>query len=312
MTVSPVLARELAAARPRLNALVTAARRARTGFDLDALADAVRVRIDPLAVAVEAAAPDRVATVVDAAFALTVDLVGRGLAGARRTLIDRVWAELAPALVTAVAQRPEAVLAMLTNAALTIDAMPGAHADAWIAHMATLGPLVDADTLRQAGQVVAWRSGMAHYRAQALAAADQLPEPVALAAVGANGPWPEIRAALAADRWWTPDGVDARPIRFGGFVGFGGPFEQPPRIKAGAEGFIVRSGAHVRLLIADAWGATLHPASEVEYEAADPATPASGVATTLAAEGLVAARTSDSVALASPYSHFVEVQPWRR
>jgi hypothetical protein len=153
---------------------------------------------------------------------------------------------------------------------------------------------------------------MAHYRAQALAAADQLPEPLALAAVGATGPWPEIRAALAADRWWTPDGVDARPIRFGGFVGFGGPFEQPPRVKAGAEGFIVRSGAHVRLLIADAWGATLHPASEVEYEAADPATPASGVATTLAAEGLVAARTSDSVALASPYSHFVEVQPWRR
>ncbi|WP_420140069.1 hypothetical protein [Sphingomonas sp.] len=311
MTLSPVLARELAAARPRFNAQVSEARRARTGFDLDALTDAVRERIDPLAVAVEAAAPDRAAAVVDAAFALTLDLVGRGLAGTRRALIDRVWAQLAPALATTVAQRPEPVLAMLTNAALTIDATAGARAEAWITHMAELGPLIDADTLPRVGQVVAWRSGMAHYRAQALAAADALPEPLALAAIGAVGSWREARAALAADRWWTPDGRPAAPIRVGGFVGFGGPFERPPRLKAGADGFIVRSGAQIFLLIADAWGATLHPASDAEYDAAEPATAAPGVATNLATDRLVAARTRDSVALASPYSHFVEVQPWR-
>ena len=209
MTLSPVLARELAAARPRFNAQIAAARRAHATFDIEALSDAVRVRIDPLAVAVDKVAPDRVALVVDAAFALTVTLVDHALAGERRALVDRAWIEVAVPLAAVVAERPEPVLAMLTNAVLTLAAAPGARPDEWIARIAALGALVNADTLSAAGQVVAWRSGMAHYRAGALAAADTLPEPLALAAIGASGAWPDVRAALVADRWWTPAGTGA-------------------------------------------------------------------------------------------------------
>ena len=309
--LSPVLVRELAAGRPRFNAQVAAARRARTGFDNEALIDAVRTRIDPLVVAVEAVAPGRVAPVVEAAFALTVTLVEQALAGERRVLVDRAWTEVAVPLAAAVAERPEPVLAMLTNAVLRLATTAVARPGEWIARMAALGPLLTADTLAAAGQVVAWRSGMAHYRAGALAVADTLPGTLALAAIGATGSWPAIRAALAADRWWTPDADAHRGIRFGGFTGFGGPFETPPQVRAGAQGFIVRAGRRVGLLTVDAWGATLHPADEDEFDDATPASAAPLRVAGLPEAGLQAAATGDSIAFASPYSHFILVRRWR-
>lgn len=310
MTLSAVLVRELAAARPRFNALVAAARRARSGFDTAALADAVATRIDPLTVAVEAVAPDRTASVVEAGFALTVTLVDHVLSGERRLLVDHVWREVAVPLAAVVAERPEPVLALLTNAALKLAATPGARVDEWMIRMAGLASLLDADTLAGAGQVAAWRAGMAHYRDGALAAADALPETLALAAIGAQGSWVEVRAALAADRWWTAEGR-AAGTRFGGFTGFGGPFAAPPEVRAGAEGVFVRSGAHTGLLVADAWGATLHPASEQEFDAARPASRAPTTPPGLPADDLRAATTADTIVFASPRSHFVEVQPWR-
>lgn len=310
MTLSPVLVRELAAARPRFNALVAAARRARSGFDTAALADAVSTRLDPLTVAVEAVAPDRTALVVDAGFALTVTLVDHALSGERRVLVDRAWREVAVPLAAVVAERPEPTLAMLTNAALTLAATPGARVDEWMTRMASVASLLDADTLAGAGQVVAWRAGMAHYRDGALAAADALPEALALAATGAEGSWSEVRAALAADRWWTPEG-SAAGTRFGGFTGYGGPFSAPPEVRAGAQGVFVRSGARTGLIVADAWGATLHPASEHEFDAARPASRAPTTPPGLPADDLRAAITADTIVFASPLSHFVEVQPWR-
>lgn len=311
MTLSAVLARELAAARPRLNATVAAARRTRPGFDVDALAEDVATRIDPLAVAVEAIAPDRTAAVVDTAFALTVVLVGHALSADRRQLVDRVWATVAVPLAATIAERPEPALAMLTNAVLKLAATPGARPDEWMARMASLAPLVEANTLATAGQVAAWRSGMAHYREGALAAADDLPEALALAAIGAIGSWVQVKAALEADRWWTPQGRATR-IRFGGFTGFGGPFPTPPELRSGAQGFLVRSGTRIGLLVADAWGATLHPASADEFDAAPRSSRAPTAADGLPDQGLQASIGPDSIAFASPLSHFVQVQPWPR
>lgn len=310
MTLSPVLARELATARSRFNAQVAAARRARSGFDTGALNDAVRTRVDPLAVAVEAVAPDRTAAVIEAAFTLTVALVDQGMVGARRALIDRAWTQAAVALASAVAERPSPVLAMLSNAVLTLAATPGARPDEWIARMTALGSSVTADTMGAVGQVVAWRSGMAHYRQGALACADALPERLALMSIGATGSWRKIRAALAASRWWTPEPRTDVSIRFGGFVGFGGPFESPPEVRAGSEGFVVRAGRRIGLLVADIWGATLHPSSEDEFDQATPSVAARVAVVGFPDQGVMAAVAGESVALASPYSHFIRVQPW--
>ncbi|QNQ08516.1 hypothetical protein [Sphingomonas alpina] len=320
MTLSPALARTLAAGRPQFNARVSAMRRARTGFDSDALAEAIRRRLDPVVVAVDRVAPDRTSAMVEAGFDLILTLAAQGMAGRRRALTDRVWREAAVAYAAIVAERPFATLAMLTNAALTIETMPGANADAWVDRMVVIAPLVAADTLAAAGQVAAWRSGMAHYRDGALTTADGLSEALALAAIGATGSWTEVRAALVADPWWRPDNVVCEGISFGGFAGFGGPFSEPPRVRAGGQGFFVQSGDRTGLLVADAWGATLHPAVREEFDAAaesgariDGAVVAAGdrrITLDLPPEGLSVAVTATSIAIASRYSHVVRVLPW--
>jgi hypothetical protein len=320
MTVSPALAKALAAGRPQFNARIAAARRARSGLDMDAVARTIREWLGPVATAVEAAAPDRTGAVVEAGFDLCLGLAGQGLAGERRAVVDQVWREVAVACAAAVAERPFATLAMLTNAALTIDATPGARATDWIARMTAIAPMITADTLAAAGQVVAWRSGMAHFRDGALSAADGLPEPLALAAIGARGAWSDVRAALTANIWWTPDGDAAEGIGFGGFTGFGGPFAEPPQVRTCDQGFLVRSGARTGLIVADAWGATLHPASPDEFDGAAAARSSEGaaivaadrtIAVDLPPEGLAFAVNAHSVAVASPYSHHLRIVPWR-
>jgi hypothetical protein len=101
-------------------------------------------------------------------------------------------------------------------------------------------------------------------------------------------------------------------MRFGGFTGFGGPFAVPPEVRTGVEGVFVRAGARIGLLVADAWGVTLHPASGDEYDAARPASRASERVSGLPGDDLRAAITADTIVFASPLSHFVEVQPWPR
>lgn len=321
MTLSPVLARSLAAGRAQFNARVAAARRARPGFNGDALAQAIRDRLEPVVIAVDAVAPERVEAVVEAGFDVILGLAGHGIAGERGALVDRVWRTLGAAYARSVAEQPFAVLAMLTNAALTIAATPGARVDEWIERMTALAPVVTAEVLRATGQVVAWRSGMPHYRDGAIAAGDGLPDAVAAAAIGSAEGWAVIRPALVDDPWWTPTGVAAEGVTVGGFTGFGGPFAEPPVIRAGPHGFFVRSGSAASLLIADAWGATLHPADPDEFDsAADAPVRCDGAAiiagdrtipTDLPADGLSAVANATSVAIVSRYSHQIRIVPWR-
>ncbi|MES2445238.1 MAG: hypothetical protein V4574_20630 [Pseudomonadota bacterium] len=324
MSVSPALARMLAEGRPGFNARVAAARSAQTGFDTAAFAVMLQDALDPIVMAVEAVAPERLGAVVDAAFDMAITLVGRGLAGpkARGDAVNRLWEGVAPAFAAALAEEPFAVLGALTNAALHIAGTPGADVSAWLDRMKAVAPLATAATLPAIGQVVAWRCGMAHYREGALAAADGLPPETALAAIGAGGDWAEVRAALRASRWWTPEPVPEAGVTVGGFTGLGGPFASPPEVRACAEGFLLRSGARVELAIADAFGATLHASTPEDFRAADAQSPrvdgnrvAAGDRTVVAdlpAQGLTAAANADSLAVASPFSYSVRIFAWRR
>jgi hypothetical protein len=323
VTLSPVLARLLAAGRPQFNARVAAARRGQPGFDAEALAEALRSRLDPVIVAVEIAAPDRVAAVLDAGFDVILGLVGQGIAGERAALIDHVWRRLAVAHAACVAERPFEVLGMLTNAALTLAGTRGARAEEWIERMEAIASLVSADTLAPAGQVVAWRCGMAHFREGAIAAADGLPAPLAAAAIGVCGEWADIREAIVADPWWTPPGEAAPSVLFGEFTGFGGPFPEPPSVRPSPNGFLIRSGSATGLLVANAWGATLHPAEASEFETAASGPPVliegalveagdRRISTDFPSDGLAAVANANSVAIFSRYSHEIRVEPWRR
>ena len=323
MSVSAVLAAELKATRGALNARVAAAQ-AQPGFDAAAFTAFLRERLDPLAQAVDAVAPERTAAAVAAGLDMALTLsVGLTSGDARIGVVDDTWAELGGPYARLIAEQPAAVLGGLTNAALRIAATPGARVERWRDLMARLAVHATSDTWRALGQLAAWRAGMAHYRDGALGAADTLPEPVALAALDAHGgAWPAVRAALAANRWWSPgDGAAERQV--GGFAGFGGPFAEPPEIAVGVEGLLVRSGERCHLLVADSYGATLHSSTLQAFQNAvgRPRPRLSGatveaadrtVQVDLPAEGLTAVTDGATLAVALPFSHFVRLYPWLR
>lgn len=325
MTLSPALAEALAARRGRFNARVAAMRHERQGFDTDAFAEAVRDRLDPLVAAVAQAAPDRVAAVVAAAFDMALLLVARGLLGprARGDVANRVWSDLGPVYAAPIAAAPRVCLGALTNASLRLSATPGVRVDDWLALMAKLARFAMSVEPRTLALIAAWRAGAAHYREAALAAADEVPEAVALTALGtSDATWTDIREQLAANRWWTPDGtVPDRGVEVGAFTGFGGLFDRPPEVRAAPEGFHVRSGERHFLLVADAFGVTLHPASADAFDAADapcsfPALRGSAletddrhVAFDLPAQGLAAPANADTIAVTSPFTHAIRLLP---
>ena len=324
MTVSAALARTLAAARPDFNARVAAARHARPGFDEAAFYSVLRDGLDPIAVAIETVAPERLGAVVDAAYDIALMLVAQGLAGpgSRQDAVNRLWAEVLPPLARAVAEQPFDTIATLSNAAVNIAATPGARVGEWLERMASLGDHLDSQTREGIGVLAAWRAGMVHYRASALAAAETLPEAAVLAALGLDGDWSQVRASLDASPWWPGDpGIAELGVEFGAFAGFGGPFSEPPQLRACPEGFLVRSGDRFGLLIAGAWGATLHPASpdcfagaEAEGARIDGTSVQAGdrvIVADLPAERLQAVANQDSLAIASPFSHVIRIYPWR-
>lgn len=325
MKLSPALAKTLAARRGHFNARVAAMRHERQGFDTDAFAAAVRDRLDPIVAAVAEVAPDRVPAAVAAAFDMALLLVARGLLGprARGDVANAVWSDLGPLYAAPVAAAPRACLGALTNAGLRLAATPGVCVDDWLARMAELARFAPAVEPRTLALLAAWRAGAAHYREAALKAADEVPEATALGALGTSDTaWSEVRARLAANRWWMPDGtVPDGGVEVGAFTGLGGAFDRPPEIRAGSQGFHVRSGARHFLLVADAFGATLHSASADDFDANDaprhlPALRGSvleaddrRVTFDLPADGLAVVVNADTVAVTSPFTHAIRLLP---
>lgn len=272
----------LADRRDRFNSAFAAARMARPRLDGAAFLGVLREAVAPVAEAAIATQPDRAALIVEALYDLALDLFRQDLLGsrARSAAIPLAWSDLLPKLGDFVAIDPLRAAASISNAAYNLERVPEAGATEWMARLlqvAALTPSGDLDALLRGGQVAAWRSGMAHYRASALAACDDLAEPLARAALGLDpsAPFSETLARLRADRWYLP-GEPARESprvmgEVGGFRGLGGPFLTLPRLAVDATGLLVRAGDRAWRLNADAFGATLlplHPAPDTNERGA--------------------------------------------
>jgi hypothetical protein len=325
--VSARFAALLAAGRPELNRRAAEARRRSPAFDPAAFSAFVSTSVDAVVGVVDRRDPERAGAAAFAAYDIGLALAAQARAG---TAVEQAWADVAPRYGGLLAAQPAAVLGLLTNAALHLEKSRVARVPEWLALMAALAPQVtDLRQLRVAGQISAWRSGLAHFRQGALAAGDTVPEPLALAAFGIVGlSWPEARDQLRDDPWWTTDAASHQRLRkkgieIGGFTGFGGAFGQPPEVRPAPDGFWVRSGEHYALLIADACGAVLQPASEVEYtHHATPAREAKVahfgeqmtingrvLETDLPTATLRVVCNARSAAITSPYSHAIRVLP---
>ena len=320
--ISPAFASILASGRAQFNARAVEARRRFPSLDMAAFGAFLHDGVDPLVVAVAAAAPERVGGATLAAYDMALELVGHGLAGpaAKTPFVNTVWRELAPQFSPLLATAPVEVLGMLSNAALHIASVAGARPAQWQSELAALAAqIVTLAQLRAVGQVLAWRAGVAHFRQGALAAADTLPPALALAAFGEPGAqWPQVRAQLQENPWRG----NAEGREFGSFTGLGGDFGTPPQVRATDDGFIVRSAERHYLLVADAYGAVLHSATAQEFAQANADMPsavrldgatvhlgARSIALDLPAGDIALAANAHTLAITSPWTHAIRLLP---
>jgi hypothetical protein len=320
--ISSAFASILAGGRAQFNGRALEARRRFPSLDMAAFGAFLHDGVDPLVVAVAAAAPERVGGATLAAYDMALELVGHGLAGpaAKNPFVNTVWRELAPQFSSLLATAPVEVLGMLSNAAIHIASVAGARPAQWQGELAALAAqIATLAQLRAVGQVLAWRAGVAHFRQGALAAADTLPPALALAAFGEPGAqWPHVHAQLQENPW--RGNADGR--EFGAFTGLGGDFATPPQVRATDDGFIVRSGERDYLLVADAYGAVLHSATAQEFEQANGDMPSSvrldgatlhlgarSIALDLPAGDIVLAANAHTLAITSPWTHAIRLLP---
>jgi len=330
VAISAAFARVLAAGRPQFNARVEEAKRRAPGFDVTAFSAFLADGVDGVVAAVDQAAPGRTAAVALTAYEIAVSLCAQGLAGpaARASLLNEAWSRLFPRLAGVIAAHPQDVLGSLSNAAVHLQGVEGARGGEWLDWMIALGhEAQDLGQVLALGKVLAWRAGLAHFRSGALAAADALPAPLRLAALGApaDASWPSLRSALAADPWASPQTRRFDGWAVGAFTGFGGRFPAPPELRTAPDGFFVRSGTRHFLAMADAFGAVLLSASADEFDTAPvPCLPElprrrdnrlvfadREYVLDLPAEGLSLAANTHTLAVASPYSHAVRLLPLR-
>ena len=193
----------LRSGRAEFNARFVAARRIHPELEPGAFTEFLATAVDALAQAVEKVRADQLGEVTMAAYDAGLELVGQKLAGpgARLACIEEAWRRILPNAALLVASAPGRLIPATCNAVHQLASTPCARAAQWIETMEKLAPeCADADAFLKLGQVAAWRAGLPHLRSGAIAAADTLPESLALSALGATSGCSWVRRARATSQ----------------------------------------------------------------------------------------------------------------
>jgi hypothetical protein len=255
---------ELSQRKERYNTVFALARRARPRLDGEHFAHNLRTLVAPILAPLPA---QQAKTLVEPLYDLCLELSGSDLFR-RSPAVLEVWRRLLPQAGPEILDSPRRLPAALTNAAYNLEREQSAHVDSWVGQMERCRTLCgSADLWLQAGQVLAWRNGMAHYRDSAIALGNGLPGQLR------QSLFPEWERDVA-DPWHAlrlPDLTPTLIRRVGAFLGFGGRFRQPPWVAYAGDGrFLVEDGTESWVLSSDAFGATLKPGSlDIQESARD-------------------------------------------
>jgi hypothetical protein len=262
----PAFAALLERHRDALNAHYRTARAALPRLDRVDVLGFVADTLGPIAASLP---PERAGPVLEALFRVALPLLGRDLlgSGARTPHLQLGWELLLPRWPGLLAHHPRRLARAVSNALHVLGRQPGADPVRWIRLMAPLGERAGTpEELLAAGQVAAWRSGLAQYREPALALAADLPPALAGAALGLPEPLDatsrdRLLATLAADPWagLTPSATapDLRLFTLGAFRGLGGPFLAPPRVVRQDGDLVAEDGHAAYILRSDRFGRVL-------------------------------------------------------
>jgi hypothetical protein len=243
--------------RAEFNARFATARSAAPALDPERFTQVLHDLVAPTVERCEATVPGSARRVGTELFDMALELAA---SGPLRPAVADAWRDLLPAAAPHLASAPRRMAGGLLNAAATLDAVPGARGGEWRARLRAALPLCpDGDTVLAAGQVAAWRAGMAGYRGTALEIARGLEAPVLAAVLGITG---DDLARLAADPWLDPAAPGASPpVRVGAFRGLGGTFVRPPVLERaldpGTGAVVATDGEDRWLVVADAFGSVV-------------------------------------------------------
>ena len=272
--------RVLQARRGYFNARFAEKQIAQPQLDADVFLNILREQVAPVVQAVAALDADSALVAGQNLYDLALDLYAQGLLGpaARTSILSTAWQEFFPSIAAFIVQQSQRVPASLCNALYNLAQTPGARPDEWMQNMRAVASFcADAEVFLRAGQVAAWRAGMAHYRLSALSILKTLDAKVARTLFGldADAAQPDTAAlhyAFVANPWHNPalanqSATSQNKIqilkRAGAFRGFGGLFLSPPRVMWTRDGFVARDGDNSFLLFVDAFGATFHRVENV-------------------------------------------------
>lgn len=213
----------------------------------------------------------KVEEVVDILYDASLELTGAGLLGnTKSTGVAAAWASILPHAPHLMAASCSSLVSAVSNAAYNFAKYPGANLASWTTTMAELAPLCDSvRSFREAGKVVAWRSGLTHYRDGALDACSELEWGLAAPCLGLTQappvPQRQFCATLRADPWLAPAALAAdRRVSVlkvacdtGAFRGFGGQFLRPPDVSYSQGHFFATDGEGWWIVNADLFGVTL-------------------------------------------------------
>ena len=273
--IEGALAGALKRNRDRFNTKYALARRQMPALEAEAFAEHLRSTVSPVADVVGRHFADSVDAVVDALYDLSLELVGKGFLGEQTrypALLDG-WRRLMVTIPHFLVSDPALISGSVSNALYNLSTTAGARPTEWMESMIHVGWVCpDAAAFLEAGKVIAWRSGMAHYREGALEACRALDPDVTLTALGV----PDVKSAapldvildrMLADPWLHPETIDhgkgRRKVlkivsRAGAFRGFGGVFPAPPRVAVSGGEFLVFDNETWWTLTADLFGSILH------------------------------------------------------
>jgi hypothetical protein len=269
--IQGALARVLEERRSRFNTLFAEARRVLPQLDADAFSTFLRATIAPALDAVAGVAPDRIGEVGEVLFEVALELIGKDLLNKHPSLATGL-PRLLSGLPGQLAEDPRGLASAITNALCYFSQVAGARPEEWIDAVLRIGrDGVKTSVLLEAGQVAAWRAGMAHFRQGSLAICERLEPRIVCDVLGVpdnvgNASVEAVINQLRVDPWFDPGNSSGKKVlqivgRVGGFRGFGGPFVAPPRVAFVDGQFLVDDGDSCRLLIADRFGASFHRTS---------------------------------------------------
>lgn len=269
MTLTPAFTEVLRGGRAEFNRRFAVGLQRYNGIDPAAFSELLTGPVDHIVGTVAKVDNGAVPALADALFDLSLALLGQRWigTGGRAPAVLTGWELIADKAPGLLAQQPQSLLTAIANALVHWSSFGGG--EYWLRTLATLAPRArSADELLRAGQVAAWRHGLAHYRDSALERARQLdPELLALALTVPPADWKdEMLTRMARNRWYRPDKPpQAAPrvmLRVGAFVGYGGRFAEPPLVGSIDGELLLHSAGQRYSLHADVFGANVQAHSD--------------------------------------------------